>query len=250
MKDGGTEHFSPTTKKILEGNLMPYPGKTSACHPANLPAEETRIEDAETPISWLQKIAKKIKHSDQLILLDNVAFTAEIFWDSTSRSKVISKVHAQALFLDGVTVKDVIGGKTTSRYQYLRTDFDPGNLGCIFPDPMVHVHSNPKGEPRFAASASSSLPHVDFLELLLRNYARGIWEEWADRVWARRVQPHLGSAEDPRVAIRSAFRGNHHKVLRGALRDPVERWKQKLIEEKLKMSPLLYDAPSFDALNY
>jgi hypothetical protein len=248
MKEGGPEHFTPVIAKIL-GNLMPYPGRTSACHPSDLPAGDTRIQDLESPMAWLQRIAENTKHVDRLTLFPHIAFTAEIFWDSTKNGNVISKVHAQALILDGVTVEDVICGGKAERYQYLRADFDPGNLGRIFPDPMVHVHSEPKGEPRFSASVAITLPHVDFLELILRNYAKDIWNKWAIKVWERRIKPYLGNAEDPRARIQSAFGGNHHKVLRGDLREPLERWKQKLLEEKRMMSSLVYD-PSFEALNY
>lgn len=251
MNSSGTEHFTRRTEKILTGNLQPYPGQTSACHPLDLPNDKARIQDGEDPLRWLEKIADITKYPEELILRDNVAFTAEIVWHSASGQSFIHKVHAQALILEGATVEEVIyGAAGEARHQYLRADFDPENLGHLFPDPMVHVHAASKGEPRFPLSVANTLPHVDFLELLLRNYAWEDWSRWADRVWDRRIRPTQGNAEDPRLPIRAAFGGNHHLTLREGLREHVVRWRDVLVKEKRAMCSLRYD-PSFDeVLNY
>jgi hypothetical protein len=151
---------------------------------------------------------------------------------------VITRAHAQALIAPGQLIHEA-----EEDLHYLRMDFERSNLGGLLHDPVPHVHAQAKGEPRFALSDSRSLPHVDFVELVLRNYFHDEWEDWADRVWERRVKPVLpfdGTA-DPRTQIKAAFRESHYPTLMGDFRESVSQWKRVLVEEKRRMCPLAWD---------
>jgi hypothetical protein len=93
---------------------------------------------------------------------------------------------------------------------------------------------------RFPIASNRSLPHVDFVEVILRNFYRYEWEAWADAVWTRRIRPGLplGGAYDPHTQIKAAFRGSQHLTLAGPLGESVAVWKRQLVTEKLRMCRL------------
>ena len=101
-------------------------------------------------------------------------------------------------------------------------------------DALPHIHSNVKDEPRFCLSHSGSVPHVDFLEFLLRNYRRPEWQNWADLVWDKRVYPSLPghirqtNQGNTRDAIRTAFTTNKPDKLANNYKDVILKWKEKL----------------------
>lgn len=245
---GGCEHFDETIGKVLDRFLDPAGTPAgSVCFPRDLPNQKIRAVSAMTPVEWLRHCAEQTESWERLAITEKVAFTAEISWTA---GRIITEVHAHAVVLD-VGVVEAIRGKKPGYERYLRLDFEPWNLGSLFPDPMVHTHASLKGPPRFPVSHSSTAPHIDFIELVLRNFERSLWERWADRVWERRIGPNLGANPDPRARIKSAFVAapGQYKLLSTQLKAPVEHWKKVLIEEKLKMSSFVYDT-KLDALNY
>lgn len=244
--NGGPEHFDKTIGKVI-GRLLDPSGTPSGsvCFPPDLPNEKIRAVAGMTPVEWLRECAKQTNWGEQLAITEKIAFAAEISWTT---GRVVTEVHAHAVVLD-VGILEAITGTDPGQGRYLRLDFEPWNLGRLFPDPMVHAHASMKGPPRFPVSHSSTVPHVDFVELLLRNYERDVWERWADRVWERRVERTPGARPDARAHIKAAFAGGKYDVLSTELREPVERWKKVLTEEKRKMCSFVYNA-KLDALNY
>lgn len=242
----GPEHFNETIGKVLDQFLDPSGTPSgSVCFPHDLPNHKIRAVNAMTPVEWLRCCAAQTNSWERLAITEKVAFAAEINW---TPGRVVAEAHAHAVVLD-VSILEAILGTNPGYERYLRLDFEPWNLGSLFPDPMVHVHASSKGPPRFPVSHSSTVPHIDFIELILRNFERGIWEQWADRVWERRIRPNLGAASDPRASIKSAFGANQYELLSTHLKGPVEHWKKILLEEKRKMSSFVYDS-KLDALNY
>ncbi len=252
-------HFSERIKKVL-AHLTPHTHSGNVSWPPDLPNAKSRItkEKKKTekteevnPLTWLRDIASQIKNSDQLAIIDNIAFTTEISWVTNNKIRLISEVHAQALILEDISIDDAIMGIDPEGCQYLRADFEPTNLGILFPDPMAHVHAQPKKEPRFSLSASNTVPHIDFIELILRNYARNLWMDWAGRVWDMRIsgKRRTLNENDPKTVILQAFANSLHSMICTDLADDVSNWKKALISEKRNMTSFVHD-DRFDVMNY
>jgi hypothetical protein len=177
---------------------------------------------------------------------ENCVVVAEVKWSADADGNlVVTEAHCQAaVHQGGVPIELLIEespADSDEQWAYIRLDFEPENLGgIVFRDPLPHVHARMKGEPRFAVSRRPTAPHIDFIELLIRNFYPRVWHEWAVNVWMTRIGPsaalheRLGGLE----RMLAAFSENKYRVLCTELREPVLRWKNALQSEKSRMSPL------------
>ena len=202
---------------------------------------------------WLRKL-KKLSRSEDFVVYDNLAFQAEVKWATVSGARVIVEAHAQALVSTGTaSIKDLI--QSTSQpfgdeLHYLRADFEPENLGAVLHDAVPHVHSRQKHEPRFPMSLTRSLPHVDFIELIHRNFFPEQWAKWADEVWAHHGwKGQWGGQGDPHARIKAAFKQNQTRAIMEDYAEPVRFWKRLLRKEKMQMCPLKWHEP-YEVLGY
>lgn len=247
---GEPVHFSNAIESLLLGPLSPgNRPHGSASTPPDLTNDDMRIEGAEEPADWLRNIAKRTSYANLLAIEEHVAVVAEIRWEG----RVLTEAHCQAVALDSGRIEEVLNGTGCPTMHYLRADFEPWNLGqFVFPDPVSHVHSNHKKEPRFRLAAADSVTHVDFFELVLRNFARATWQTWAEKVWHKRVRVTMpGSAPAATLStVRNAFEDSDYKRLSsGDLRPAVRKWKQALRREKGLMTTLAADS-TLAALDY
>lgn len=225
--------------------------------PPGLPNEEIRAHETMTPLEWVKQLYAKAdpKHQPDIPVLNNVALAIEVKWSSRDGSQRIDEVHCQAAVFHDRTVADALAAGTIDEKMtsYIRLDFEPRNQGqYVFPDPIPHVHARTKGEPRFPVSLSPAAPHVDFMELILRNYARQIWDAWAIQVWEERIAKRLPQRErfDRLRTIRTAFaEGRYKELCTPPLSDDLRRWKTALQREKMGMFSLIRDERC-DAISY
>jgi len=252
-------HFSEGFANILDGPLCPHTPKGQLASPWQMFNEKVRIDHEGDPIDWLRRVAgeTEAKHEPLLMPHDRMAFLFDVRWETEGDKKIVREAHCQALIVDGAMIEDVILGEAPPWYQYLRADFEPLNLGVAFPDPLPHVHTNPKKQPRFPISVSCSAPHVDFIELVVRNFDRELWDAWAQRVWRERVHLEITDTDGERVdalaSIVDAFDRNDLSALIGtspaSLRDVTLAWRAGLLAEKQRMTALKRD-PACDVVSY
>ena len=147
-------------------------------------AVREHIHEGESLHEWLKRMVEIVGNEDSLLLEDNIAFLGEV----KSLNGELQYVNLQALVTVNGSIKDFIRGTIGIDVQYFRLDFDYTKLGKgIFNEPLPHLHTLPKDEPRFSlflTSAQTSI--IDFLEFLYMNYQYDIWREWARNEWAKR----------------------------------------------------------------
>lgn len=239
---------------LLDPGNRPY---GSLCFPPDIPNKDFRTLDKDTPVGWLRRVVAGTSYSDSLSVFSNIALVIEFSWETSSEyGQIVKEVHCQAVVTPDTDIEDVILGAEPDKQQYFRVDYEPWNLGkYVFPDPLPHTHAQVKREPRFSLSSSSTLPHIDFLEFLLRNYQRQQWQEWADKVWDERVYPslpvHMRQIEsgNTREAILAAFSANQFETLTIQLKEPVLAWKEALKNEKKRMC-VVSSHPGAEVISY
>lgn len=246
-------HFHQAFENLLVA-LDPHGAPSGTrTFPSDLSNDTTRIGADQSVIDWIQATYNATRHQHRFPVLERMAFVLDVSWDTVEGSLTVTKAHCQVAVVSGATIEEVVLGAEPKTANYFRVDYEPHNLGhFVFHDPFPHVHSEGKGEPRFALSISPSTPHVDFFELLLRNYQPDLWDRWAEEVWDKRVLPSLAhSAGAPRVlsAVRRAFAGNDFETLVGNLGDAVAKWRTAMQLEKCRMTSLQRDARC-DAIHY
>ncbi len=250
----------PFTPKIASVLASLDAGKRPSgilCFPPDIPNKDFRTVHNDTPVDWLRRVMEGTKHRDQLAVFANIALVIEFSWETSAvYGQVVKEVHCQAVVTPDMDIEDVMLGKTPDNQQYFRVDYEPWNLGnFVFPDPLPHTHARVKREPRFSLSLSSSLPHVDFLEFLLRNYQRPQWQKWANTVWDKRVYPTLPvhmrqvNSGNTREAILAAFSCNQFEELTVQLKEPVLAWKAALKNEKKRMCTVSSN-PASEIISY
>jgi hypothetical protein len=229
--------FSPALEHLLQGPLATSERPDGAASsPPDIPNANARISEAQDPNDWLRNIAARTKYPFLLEVEPSIAVVAEIRWVNHT----LTEAHCQALIVEDGTVSDVLNNKQCAS-QYLRADFEPWNLGrYAFPDPLSHVHSNTKGEPRFRLGSGVAVTHIEFFELLLRNYARQTWQRWAESVWLARSSMTLEgrNSVETLIAVCDGFEKSQHLALAGDMRSAVKKWRQVLNREKRAMTSI------------
>lgn len=246
-------HFHTAFKNLLAALDPGEQPSGNRTFPVDLSNGSTRIVDGQSAVEWLRAVHARTSYRHHLQILDYMAFVLDVTWETRNEVRLVSRAHCQAVVVGGATIDEVVDGADPKRANYFRLDHEPQNLGqYVFPDPYPHVHSESKGEPRFALSEIPTVPHVDFFELLLRNYARPVWDDWALKVAKARVVPGLAPASGAAPALeqtRQAFAGDRYDLLRGSLRVVVRNWKRAMRREKRRMTALARD-PDVDAITY
>lgn len=246
-------HFSQAFATLLAAHLNPSRRPNGvATYPPGLRNQSIRITAKTRPVDWLREVygLADADYAPRLPVEDNILFVGDVEWWTLEKVLCAKKIHCQAVVSTGATIKQLVDGERVPSADafYLRLDFDPANLGqWVFPDAIPHVHARPKGEPRFALSRHPAAPHVDFIELILRNFCRPLWDAWAVKVWEKRVARFC--PKDTLPQIRTAFRDGKHQLLSTSLGEAVDKWRQALHDEKRRMSPL-FPSAGCDIINY
>ena len=226
--------------------LHPWTKDHWADFPKGMSNERTRAVEEEDAASWLRRMHATFPETfHDMILDDRLALTGTIVWRTWSKGHSIVEAHLQAVVATTGNICDLVLGNEDMNAVYLRLDYEPNNVGQMaLSTPNPHIHVTCRGEPRFHASSAPTLPHLDFIEILLRNYFPEEWTRWADAVFDRDIaillQPNMLSRKEFSARVREAMM-EKKEVLDPGLVSAITRWKEALVMEKMSMTSFVPD---------
>lgn len=176
---------------------------------------------------------------------DNIGLIASIRWEHKTE---LVYANFQTIIVLAEDLESLYLGECLP-CQYMRLDMDLDNLGPLFKEPLPHIHSSTRREPRFAFNmGDSGNLLMDFLEFVYKNYRYDDWIRWVGEVW-RKKAPDAGEPDDPLFPIMAAFQNGKAGVLR-EFEDALQRMKEYLRDAKDSAYPLRLNKEWPELLNY
>lgn len=198
-------YFSPGFQNFLYTIAPPF-GSSEVVFPTGCP--EVRASAMESAYEWFQRVVKDGLHGDvaRCAIESNMGIIARIrYLDGlivyANVQVVVAMSDLRTLYRDAKT-----------QHWYFRLDYDRGNLGRLFREALPHIHSLPKGEPRFGCSTSSGNMIVDFFDFIYRNFYPDAWADWARQAY---LESGLGGIDAEAIfsAIEESYKVNAYEHL-------------------------------------
>ena len=120
------------------------------------------------------------KRIDACGIDENIACLAAVKWDAD----ILNFCRMQILITqDGNLMDFYCGKKSDVTAVYYRLELDPNEPGSMFTEPQPHIHTVPKGSPRFPfLSPKDEFLPLAFLEFIYLNHKPEKWRAWACEV--------------------------------------------------------------------
>lgn len=235
--------FSDALNNVLHAIDPGNRPAAEGCYPRQCQGADLRVSAGELPEAWFKRLVDGPLQGDinTCTIEANLALFLQFGSEKERRFRYL---RCQALAVIGGTLKNAYSATPGMSMRYLRLEYeaDPLVLGELFSHPVVHIHSQPQGSPRFALEVvqMSNVVLLDFLDFLYRNFCQTSWNRWATAVWRR-------SASSPETAthfetIRSYFLEEDNPGKRARLpkmldlcREWLPRMKQAFRKEKDNM---------------
>jgi hypothetical protein len=199
--------FSAGTDRLLEC-VRPY-GRPETAFPEGLDVADTRRVSGESLREWFVRLVDKYCGGDprQVGIEENIAILAKLKWEEGRLIYASVPVLVADRTLDEYCIEDRVGAV------FFRLDLNYETLGEAFSHPLVHIHMEEEGSPRFSLDGGTNGNVVmDFLEFVYRNYQPKKWIEWARGTWLRKRGDEARSVQFDRIV--KAFREAQFNVLR------------------------------------
>ncbi len=210
-------------------------------------AARAHVHRGESLGEWLGRIVDMVGNVEDLLLEENILLIGE----ARILKNEFQYVNLQSLITLNGSIEDYYLGKAGIDTHYYRLDFDNRiAVGGIFKEPLPHLHTFPRDEPRFPLLFSSYNTCItDFLEFLYMNYQYKTWREWARSEWERECFDD--DASSLFITIDEAFKTGKVELLRNTYNAKILEIKKSLHKIKCDVSVNLPGIPVyFQSLNY
>lgn len=238
-------HSSATLLRILN----PYKksnGERHFPHQLKNRQGETKFSKSESAQQWFIRITQDILNNDvqSCQIEENIAFLASIKW----RNNLINYINFQVLITIGGNLHQYFNGCSAMEHQYFRLDLDYNSSGLLFKETIPHIHTLPKGRPRFFFDYRESRNILlDFLEFIYFNYKNDVWLEWAMTVWEKNISRKY--EKDTLPMILEASKTNQLIPNIEKYKKDIFDFKNALKREKEKVNPLPIDKYKLELIN-
>ena len=208
---------------------------------------EIRVSKSETVADWFIRIIDTILNGDikACEIEDNVAVFVIIKW----KNYCIDYINFQVLITTEGRLETFYNSCSSMQHQYFRLDLDYTSSNLLFKEAVPHIHSLPKGPPRFLLNYLESKNIIlDFIEFIYLNYDYDKWLEWAQAVW--RINIPRKMEEDTLPVILKASKENQIIPTIEKYKKDIIIFKNALNLEKAKAFPLYIDKDLLKIINY
>ena len=214
---------------------------------------ETIVSKSEPVADWFVRIIDTILDGDikACEIEDNVAVFVIVKWENNR----INYINFQVFITIEGNLEKFYNGFSSIKHQYFRLDLDDRYLysespmTSIFSEPMPHIHSIPKGPPRFFLNYRESKNIIlDFIELIYLNYRYDKWLEWAQTVWRTNISRKF--EEDTLSVFLEASKTNQIIPNIKKYKKDIIVFKNALKQEKEKVIALKLDNDLLGIINY
>lgn len=237
------------SSEILLRKLNPYRELNGERHyPSQLKNKQSvsKISKSESIQQWFIRIVKEILDGNIEIcqIENNIAVFATIKWSNNQ----INYINFQSLITIGGNLQQYFNNSSSIEHQYFRLDLDYNSSSLLFKETVPHIHTLPKGRPRFFFDYRESKNILlDFLEFVYFNYKNDVWLDWAWSVWKKSVSKKY--EEDNLTKILEASRTNQLIPNIEEYKNDIVDFKKALKREKEKVIPLPIDKYKLELMN-